>query len=878
MAVKYFADFSDDDGRNWHIVIHDQNYGGSSPVEFTVGRDGFVLNYEGSDTQRSQTIQTSTLEFDYILQNNNDNALLSAIAGSAEGRYQVEVYAGGATYSAGHLYWRGVILADISQIKDQAYPQEFKIVAIDDLAGLKELPFETTSTGYSSIAGIVANCLNKMRVWDITSDTHRFTTIQYIQAKDHAGTYVDPFLRGELNYAEFEDTDKFPTEYKPTYEVLENIVSGLGMRMYWKASSNDQENSGFFIDSINLQTYSNIQYTPTQYNNVGTATSPGFQYRQQITLDTDKVHRLRGWTHGYANPLLKVTRDFTYGSSPFVVDHEYSGNSYFANFHDGSYAATLMTAPTVQFGEDSLISLRFNLRSNHLEGNDSSVSFDTLAKRAGRLRVRATLRFGQYYADRNILHTGTINQYVSDGDGQCPILAFQELPPTWETSSSSYITWYSPPIVWTDEENLTFAMGIDMPPLPADLTSETCTVAWEIKPVVADATVNVHISACGALYQQDQANILKATIYPTDIFESAGATTTFIAENNNTDAREILKLPETYFSDLVGTRGGGLFINNGTRIQPSQWQSATNQAADLNLHNLVAREWLEGQSTNIRKMSGQVRVVDTAKYALSLGDTITHDSVQYNIQMMRYVASRGQYQLELLELSNSGTITNPPVTFSDGYDNVVNEPGRPPVSPVETIIGGIAEKTDNITVTQAVDLDAIESGLTAVTTVIKSAFSGGGAGIYVDSGKATNKSYVGLTETGATVQAGTGNTSVTLDENSPGVFEVNVQDSYDNSQLAIRASADLQGAKVGIGTSTLSSKLTVAGVTDSTGYRVNGSLLSLTHLNDVTTSGVQTDQVLAWNGSNFVPVDQSGGGGGSGDTSEVELKMFFLEQ
>jgi len=48
-------------------------------------------------------------------------------------------------------------------------------------------------------------------------------------------------------------------------------------------------------------------------------------------------------------------------------------------------------------------------------------------------------------------------------------------------------------------------------------------------------------------------------------------------------------------------------------------------------------------------------------------------------------------------------------------------------------------------------------------------------------------------------------------------------------------------------------------------------------LDDVTTSGVQTNQVLAWNGTNFVPVNQSGGGGVS-DTTEIELKMIFLEQ
>ena len=862
MAVKYFSDFNDDDGRFWHAVIHDQNYGGSSPLEFTVGADGFVLDYDGSDTNRSQTIQSSTVDLSYIIQNNNDAGLLSDIAGSAEGRYQLEIYSGGASYSAGHLYWRGVILADVSTIQDEAYPQEFRIKAIDDLAGLRDVQFDTGSTGYSSLSGIVANALNKMRVWDITNDTHRFTVVSYLNVVDYGGTYRNPWTAAQLNYATFVDDSRFPNEYKKTYEVLDGILSGLGMRMYWRASTNVAVDSGFFVDSLNAQEYSPIQYSFTDFNNVATASS-SLGYRQQITLDSANVHRLRGWSKGYLNPLLEVSRDFKYGSSPFVVDHEYSGNDLTHNWHNGTYDAVLMPAPTILYQEDSLISFRFKVIANHDEGNPNDQEFDGFTKRAGRLRIRAKLRFGQYYAERSINNEGTTGVYVTDGGAQAPVVTFSENAASWSTSSSNTIDFYTPPLIWTDNESQTFQMGIDLPPLPADLTSEICTVSYEIRPLASTGSVSAYQAAIGQLFDGNPANILKATVYPTDIFESAGATVTFKATNSNTDAREIKALQQVFFSDLLGTRGGGLFVyQNGQRTQPNEWQSPTNVGADLNLHNLVAKEWLEGQSTNIRKMTGTVRVSDTSIDGLSMADTVTHESVKYNIQKINFVATRGLYELDLLELTNGGTVTNPTEGFSDGYDNVINDPSRPAVSPVEVVVGEIQEKTDNITVSQAVNLDTLETNQSNILTVLKTSFTNDGAGLYSDSGKSTGASHMSLTSTTAKMQAGGGNTLIDLTETSPGIIALAVQVGTSPNEIS-------------------STALTLQGTTGSQLPNIifngNFSGIAISDLDDVTVSGIQTNQVLAWNGNNFVPVNQ-GGGGGSADTTELELKTIFLEQ
>jgi hypothetical protein len=767
MAVKYYSDFNDDDGRAWHIVIHDTTYGGTSPLEFTTGVDGFKLIYEGNDTDRSQSILPSTLEFTYFIQNSNDDQLLADIAGSAEGRYQIEVYYGGATYAAGHLYWRGVLLADIAEYSDEYYPQEFRLIAIDDLAGLRNDDFDTGNSGYAYLKTLVSNCLNRMRSWDITSDTHRATILNWYETQDWNSTYRSAWEYCQLNYANFENTDTFPSTFLTTYEVLEGILSGFAARIYWRASIDPSIDSEFVIDGLNGQQYDTDSFAGITVSNTATSASTTLA-RQEINLDSTGIKRLAGFRKGWLNPLLKVSRRFQYPSSPFIVDYEYSGVPNSFNFHDGSYDATLHPAPTVEYGEGSLISLRFTASFNHEEGSTSIQAFDAVSKRAGRFKIQAKLRFGQYYAQRALQIQGTTGVYVTDGGAFCQVVTFTENASNWSTSSSATIDWYTPPLVWTDDESLSFQMGIDLTPLPADLTSEDCTVAWTITPVDDDGLTATYIAAIGDLFDNTSPpSILNATIYPTDIFEIGGNEITFKAENANTDAREILDLPNIYFSDLLGTRGGGLsVIANGTRTQPSEWQSDSNLAADINLHNLVAKEYLQGQSRNIKKLSGEVRDSRTSSTAgISLIDTIVHDGDYYSIHGLEFTAARGIYRIDCLQLENSGTVTNPTESFSGHFNNEIIVSGRPPVTPItEVIVGDISEKVDLITITQAVNLDTVESNLDTLYTNLK---TGTSTDLYAGADTTTH-----LELTGTTANLKVNTTGLEITETSPGDIEL----------------------------------------------------------------------------------------------------------
>jgi len=766
MAVKYFSDFKDDNGADWHIVIYDSTYGGSSPLEFTVGADGFVLDYAGSDTNRSVAILPSRLEFGYYLQNNNDDQLLSDIAGCDEGQFMVEVYAGGSTYSAGTLYWRGTVLNDVSSYVDEYWPQEFRILAVDDLASLKDLPYETASSGYVPIPALVSGMLNKMRVWDLTASSHRATAVNWLEAKFGDGTYHDVWESCELNMVSFNDTSTFPTTYRDTYESLEGILSSFGLRLYWRASIDPSVASSFVIDSLTAQQYDTDLLTGYTINSSGTIASTTLT-RQEIQLDSTGVKRLKGFQKGFLNPLKRAERKFSYGSNPFVVDHEYSGTPDINNFHDGSWDANLNPAPSVEYEAGTRVSLRFRAVFTNTAGNTSLTAFNTNAKRAGRFQIIAVFRIGQYYAERDLTVQGTTNTWLPAQAAYCPVVSYTEDAASWETTSSGhFLEWYTPPVVWTQDNSHTFDLGIDMPPLPADLTSETCEISFEIKPVDADGLQATYVSDIGDLYDDNPPQILSVTMYPTDIFEVAGSNITFKADNDATGASEVLKLPDSYFSDKLGSRGGGLFQTvSSVRFQPQDWQSPNHVAADINLHNLTSKEFVLGQSVTLRKLSGDVKDFRTSGNGITLLDTIEHSTISYSIMQLSFVAKTGIYRLDCLELKNSGAVTIQAETFTDGFDNPVTDNGRPDTSPVnDVIVGDISEKVDLITITQAVNLDTVESNLDTLYTNLK---TGTSTDIYAGADTTTH-----LELTGTTANLKVNTTGLEITETSPGDIEL----------------------------------------------------------------------------------------------------------
>jgi hypothetical protein len=172
--------------------------------------------------------------------------------------------------------------------------------------------------------------------------------------------------------------------------------------------------------------------------------------------------------------------------------------------------------------------------------------------------------------------------------------------------------------------------------------------------------------------------ITNLSIYPSGIYELTGSTVVFKAVNDAVGGRYKLELPEAKISDLVVNRGGGIFVLpiGGDRFQPSKWRSLADTSVELNLHNVICRDWMRSQPANIRRMVGTIYDHRSApEQCMSPFATFIHNTVPYAAVTMTYIAGQNLYDVELVELDYGGTVTTPAVAFEDG---IAPTPYTPP--------------------------------------------------------------------------------------------------------------------------------------------------------------------------------------------------------
>ena len=668
MALKHTCEFEDINGDGWFIQIYDEDYGGATTFEFSVGSVGFELTWEGDINNRTEPIIPSRVTIPFMVQNGNDESLIDNLATGYEGRYFIEIYyrdPSTPVIGAAHLFWRGILLPDLTEFEDAYYPQEVSLTAVDDLANLQNVPysFSPEATGYGKIKGHIANALNLLRPWTITADTHRYTFADYLRVKYDATNYTSPFINGELNFNRFKDSTTNPATFASAYDVLSNVLSAMGARLYWHAGIADD--SGFVVDSVPAHQYDEDLLTGYTVNSSGTAVSTTVT-RDVLTLPSTNYKKAAGWMRGYLNPLQRVERTFGYGGAgPFVVDHLYNYVDA-DNYLDGT-DVTVFTAATIHYQQDVPVSLRFKVRAQNTA---------TSALNASKLKVTVMLRMGQYYARRPLTYV-TSSQYYAPGGAIGSVPTFSEGAASWSTTSTHRLEFVSPPIPVVQDNDLTFEFGIDMPGLPANLTSEDCIMNFTSILLLSDGS-EITSGSVHDIYQDGMQEVREVYIYPTNVYDIGGNDVTFIADNDETSANEVLQLPDVGFADRIGDKAGGFTVEvSGTRMQPYQFHSLAATGTDYNLHSLTAREWLLGQSRNIRKQRGTIYDIATNPSGVpSLLHTFTVDTIDYALYTLTFRAAQREWDIEALELARAGTITMP----SNGLSGALPEvPGLPPI-------------------------------------------------------------------------------------------------------------------------------------------------------------------------------------------------------
>jgi len=234
MAVRYTSKFKDEQGDAFAVEIVDADYGGVLPFEFTLGADGFTLNYETAPQDRFQAVMGSTVEFSLMAQNANDEAIVANIAGSVEGRYTVKITRD--PDGTPSLFWSGTILAEQVTIEDGYFPREIRLTASDDLGNLANIDYNDDGTAYTGkdyVYRHLLKAIKKTRHFDNFGTTaavlkwaNNFYESGTTTTDDHLATI------GILHNAWYNVEGGSIESYASAFDVCENIARAFNARLF----------------------------------------------------------------------------------------------------------------------------------------------------------------------------------------------------------------------------------------------------------------------------------------------------------------------------------------------------------------------------------------------------------------------------------------------------------------------------------------------------------------------------------------------------------------------------------------------------------------------------------------------------------------------
>ena len=118
---------------------------------------------------------------------------------------------------------------------------------------------------------------------------------------------------------------------------------------------------------------------------------------------------------------------------------------------------------------------------------------------------------GQYYAKRFVTYVGTTGYWVPSGQ-LISVASFTESVASWTTTSSDRLSFITPPFAIGEDGDHTFEFGIDMPGLPADLTSEDCVMDFVSAVVIADGSSTTP----GTIYADSPQEVRNVQVFPTN--------------------------------------------------------------------------------------------------------------------------------------------------------------------------------------------------------------------------------------------------------------------------------------------------------------------------------------------------------------------------
>lgn len=223
----------------WKIEIWDTSYTTGPSTEIATSSPP-ILNYESQNDKRYASIKGSSLSVPIIVDNSTlENWLFNDVQLAKEERFYCHLYKWNTSTNLYEVYWIGVLLHDLNQREDAAYPYTYELKFTDGLARLKDFRFteladQTNALSYTpqTLNWYLWQCLQYTPIYfritildTLYSNSVNFYEYNMVVSGTHWSTNVDPLDESTVYPKAFCNTlSNGELEAFSFYDILEQIL------------------------------------------------------------------------------------------------------------------------------------------------------------------------------------------------------------------------------------------------------------------------------------------------------------------------------------------------------------------------------------------------------------------------------------------------------------------------------------------------------------------------------------------------------------------------------------------------------------------------------------------------------------------------------
>ena len=632
--IRLFAEFTDDQGTDWRLNIHDADYTGSE-VEFNLGADGFVLRYSGNNEDRFQPVIGSEVTFTLTETEDDHETFMNLLAQNVEVRFSVSIRRD--PDGDDDFWWGGVLLPEQVIRPYDARPIQNTLTASDDLGNLQSILYNNAGSAYTGSVNVVdhlLNCLNKTRATHLWSTDDFLYYVNDFDSSDYSGSNQLKDCR--IKHGEFYNVQDGENEYYDTYKVLNDIARAFNARIF-------QSQGKWWFLPLGAQKYSQtLTVEGTQKD--GTVIT-----QQSIVADKDfssTFARLNGYEYTYLPPAKTVRRTRRYdGNLPIIFDA----------LHDETEFGTTLSDTDIDYPTDTVIAVAGNFGYDRLGDNSAQGP-----QNIGRVMLRLTIKCGQYYLKRNATFDDDDAMFYFPTAGMEPYVGHTYEEATWVTSVNYYEI-VSAPFDEAVDAFVQTPFFIQSPPIATDETG------LDLRADLLGRDHNGNNEA--ALVTDGDYGI---TNFRADVYSQGGNGDTIVfTATNSAAARFDLDQGECIVGDEDSVNSiGVLRVFSGSDYIPSTgWTSLNHSTPALSVHRLGVQEALAGQDKATPIQRGEIFGSEMHMWQV-IDDNTTNFSGDYALFEMSFTARPVYTQVEAFRVDRD--TTNVTTGFEDGP--TVHEP------------------------------------------------------------------------------------------------------------------------------------------------------------------------------------------------------------